>query len=321
MDEKTKAQIQQEAADLVAKLQPRSGKFRTISPEMDPLRLGSGWSIEDLDKPQVIIESTFGDSHPGSAGLFELVEEVRAGVAEAGGHGARYFCTDICDGEAQGHDGINYSLAHREAITNLVEAQANATTFDGGVFISSCDKAMPAMLMSIGRMKDMMAAIVVTGGVMEAALRTAYAVVEGKNPEADAFRAVRGRDGRREADFTLGDQTLHTCTVSGLANAEKLMEDIKAGRVSYDFVEVMACPGGCVGGGGQPIHDGCEFAERRGGTLYRLDSERKLRFSHENPEVQKAYEEFLGKPLSRTAHKLLHSEHVNELYFETHNYL
>lgn len=96
----------------------------------------------------------------------------------------------------------------------------------------------------------------VTGGVMEAALRTAYAVVEGKNPEADAFRAVRGRDGRREADFTLGDQTLHTCTVSGLANAEKLMEDIKAGRVSYDFVEVMACPGGCVGGGGQPIHDG-----------------------------------------------------------------
>ena len=66
-------------------------------------------------------------------------------------------------------------------------------------------------------------------------------------------------------------RTLHTCTVSGLANAEKLMEDIKAGRVSYDFVEVMACPGGCVGGGGQPIHDGCEFAERRGGTLYRLD--------------------------------------------------
>ena len=124
MDEKTKAQIQQEAADLVAKLQPRSGKFRTISPEMDPLRLGSGWSIEDLDKPQVIIESTFGDSHPGSAGLFELVEEVRAGVAEAGGHGARYFCTDICDGEAQGHDGINYSLPSRDMIANMIEIHA-----------------------------------------------------------------------------------------------------------------------------------------------------------------------------------------------------
>ena len=81
----------------------------------------------------------------------------------------------------------------------------------------------------------------VTGGVMEAALRTAYAVVEGKNPEADAFRAVRGREGRRETDFVLGDKTLHTCTVSGLANAEKLMEDIKEGRAAYDFVEVMAC--------------------------------------------------------------------------------
>mgnify|MGYP000562148218 CR=1 FL=1 len=89
-----------------------------------PLRLGSGWSIEDLDKPQVIIESTFGDSHPGSAGLFDLVEEVRAGVAEAGGHGARYFCTDICDGEAQGHDGINYSLPSRDMIANMIEIHA-----------------------------------------------------------------------------------------------------------------------------------------------------------------------------------------------------
>ncbi len=161
----------------------------------------------------------------------------------------------------------------------------------------------------------------VTGGVMEAALRTAYAVVEGKNSEPDAFRAVRGEEGRREADFRLGDKTLHTCTVSGLGNAEKLMEDIIAGKVSYDFVEVMACPGGCVGGGGQPIHDGCELAQERGEHLYQLDRERKLRFSHENPEVQKAYEEYLGKPLSHRAHELLHSDHVNELYYETHNYL
>mgnify|MGYP000816333473 CR=1 FL=1 len=166
MDEKTKAQIQQEAADLVAKLQPRSGKFRTISPEMDPLRLGSGWSIEDLDKPQVIIESTFGDSHPGSAGLFELVEEVRAGVAEAGGHGARYFCTDICDGEAQGHDGINYSLPSRDMIANMIEIHAKATPFDAGVFVASCDKGLPANLMAMGRIN--IPSIVVTGGVMDA---------------------------------------------------------------------------------------------------------------------------------------------------------
>ena len=161
----------------------------------------------------------------------------------------------------------------------------------------------------------------VTGGVMEAALRTAYAVVEGHNPDADAFKAVRGVSGRREADFVLGGKTLHTCTVSGLGNAEKLMQDIINGKVSYDFVEVMACPGGCVGGGGQPIHDGCELAVSRGGTLYQLDSERKLRFSHENPEIKKAYEDFLEKPLSHKAHELLHSEHVNELYYGTHNYL
>ncbi len=166
MEKNTAAAIKEEAAELAASLQPRSGKYRKISPEMDPLRLGSGWSIEDLDKPQVIIESTAGDSHPGSAGLFELVEEVRAGVAEAGGHGARYFCTDICDGEAQGHDGINYSLPSRDAIANMIEIHAKATPFDAGVFVASCDKGLPANLMALGRIN--IPSIVVTGGVMDA---------------------------------------------------------------------------------------------------------------------------------------------------------
>lgn len=134
---------------------------------MDPLRMGMGWRDEDLDKPQIMVESTFGDSHPGSAHLNRFVEEAVQGVNESGGKAARYFATDMCDGIAQGHDGINYSLPHRDAIVNLVEAQANATGFDGGVFIASCDKSMPAMLMSIGRLKEM-SAIVVTGGVMEA---------------------------------------------------------------------------------------------------------------------------------------------------------
>ena len=93
-----------------------SQKMRTLAPELDPLRIGTGWKPEDLAKPQVIIESTAGDSHPGSGHLPTLVEEVRRGVAEAGGHGARYACTDICDGESQGTDGINYSLASREMI-------------------------------------------------------------------------------------------------------------------------------------------------------------------------------------------------------------
>lgn len=145
----------------------KSQEVRALSPEMDPLRMGMGWKVEDLGKPQIMVESTYGNSHPGSGHLNIFVEEAVRAVDENGGKAARYFATDMCDGMAQGHDGINFSLAHREAITNLVEAQARATTFDGGVFIASCDKAMPAMLMSIGRLKDM-SAIVVTGGVMEA---------------------------------------------------------------------------------------------------------------------------------------------------------
>lgn len=145
----------------------RSQKVRELAPEMDPLRLGMGWKLDDLEKPQILIESTYGNSHPGSSHLNRFVEEAVKGVDENGGKAARYFATDMCDGMGQGHDGINYSLAHRDAIVNLVEVQANATTFDGGVFIASCDKAMPAMLMSIGRLKEM-SAIMVTGGVMEA---------------------------------------------------------------------------------------------------------------------------------------------------------
>ena len=144
-----------------------SEEVRRLAPEMDPLRLGMGWKLEDLEKPKVIIESTFGDSHPGSAHLLKFVDTAAAGVAAAGGRAARYFTTDICDGMAQGHDGINYSLASRDMIANMVEIHNNATPFDAGVFIASCDKSMPAMLMSIGRLKDM-SAIVVTGGVMEA---------------------------------------------------------------------------------------------------------------------------------------------------------
>ncbi len=143
-----------------------SQKLREIAPELDPLRLGTGWSVEDLSRPQIIIESTFGDSHPGSGHLMELVEEARRGVRDAGGFGARYFTTDICDGEAQGHDGINYSLASRDMIANMIEIHANATPFDGGVFIASCDKGMPAHLMGLARVD--VPCVVVTGGVMDA---------------------------------------------------------------------------------------------------------------------------------------------------------
>ena len=148
-----------------------------------------------------------------------------------------------------------------------------------------------------------------TGGVMEAALRTAYYVVEGKNPKPDAFRVVRGMDGIKEAEVELGGAKVKAAVVHGLGNARKLIEKIRAGEVSYDFVEVMACPGGCVGGGGQPIHDGIEMAESRGETLYRLDLHNTLRFSHENPAVITAYKEYFDHPLSEMSHHLLHTDH------------
>ena len=143
-----------------------SQKMRKLAPELDPLRLGTGWKKEDLSKPQIFVESTFGDSHPGSGHLNRLVDAVRRGVADAGGYGARYFCTDMCDGESQGTDGINYSLASREMIANMIEIQAGATPFDGGVFLASCDKGLPGNLMGLARLN--IPAIVMPGGAMSA---------------------------------------------------------------------------------------------------------------------------------------------------------
>ena len=149
-----------------------------------------------------------------------------------------------------------------------------------------------------------------TGGVMDAALRSAYFLVTGKNPDADAFLPVRGMDGWKEAAFDIpGAGTVRVAVAHGLANTRKLMEAIEAGKVAYDFVEIMACPGGCAGGGGQPIHDGLEMAALRGSVLWELDKGSKRRFSHENPEVQTLYKEYLEKPLSHKAHHLLHTDH------------
>ncbi len=154
-----------------------------------------------------------------------------------------------------------------------------------------------------------------TGGVMEAALRSAYYIIKKENPPADAFKAVRSQgfnenNGVQEAEFTIDDITVRTAVVSGLGNTRALLNKIEAGEVHYDFVEVMACPGGCVGGGGQPIHDGQELAFERGKNLYDLDENMELRFSHENPDVLAMYEEFFEKPNSHKAHMLLHTEHM-----------
>lgn len=144
----------------------QSQEMRKLAPELDPLRIGTGWKKEDLDKVQIMVESTYGDSHPGSGHLNVLVEAVRKGIEEEGGFGARYYCTDICDGESQGTDGINYSLVSREMIANMIEIHANATPFDGGVYLSSCDKGLPGNLMGLARVN--IPSVVVLGGTMNA---------------------------------------------------------------------------------------------------------------------------------------------------------
>lgn len=148
-----------------------------------------------------------------------------------------------------------------------------------------------------------------TGGVMEAALRTAYHSVSGENPAPDAFREVRGMDGWKEKTFEIAGTPIRIAVVNGLGNAARLLDALRKKTVSYDFVEVMACPGGCVGGGGQPIHDGEERAAQRASVLYRQDAAGTLRFSHENPDVIRCYEEYLGHPLSERAEELLHTDH------------
>lgn len=147
-----------------------------------------------------------------------------------------------------------------------------------------------------------------SGGVMESALRSAHYLITHKHITPDAFKEVRGYTGRRELSVDVGGRKLRCAALSSLAEARKLIEDIRSKKVHYDFVEVMACPGGCAGGGGQPIRDGQEQACDRAGLLYRIDRENPERFSYENREVQTLYREYLDKPLSEKAHHLLHTD-------------
>ena len=150
-----------------------------------------------------------------------------------------------------------------------------------------------------------------TGGVMDAALRSAYYLVTGENPDPDAFTAVRGNKPWKEAVFSIpGAGEIRVAVVSGLGNTRKLMKSLESGQNRYDFVEVMACPGGCAGGGGQPIHDGEELAGKRGDALWKLDQKAPIRFSHENPEIRTLYQEFLERPLGKKSHHLLHTDHT-----------
>jgi NADH-quinone oxidoreductase subunit G len=149
-----------------------------------------------------------------------------------------------------------------------------------------------------------------TGGVMEAALRTAYRVITGNELEKVDIKPVRGLEGIKDATIKVGELKVKVAVAHGLGNARKLMEEVRAGKSPYHFIEIMACPGGCVGGGGQPI--GFDLAVRsiRGGSLYDEDKDLKYRKSHENPAVIKLYQDYLEKPLGEKSHHLLHTEYT-----------
>jgi NADH-quinone oxidoreductase subunit G/NADP-reducing hydrogenase subunit HndD len=149
-----------------------------------------------------------------------------------------------------------------------------------------------------------------TGGVIEAAIRTAHEWMTGKELEKVDFEQLRGADGLRKAEVQIGDKVLKIGIASGLGNARTLLEDIRDGKDHYDAIEIMACPGGCIAGGGQPYHHGnFEIVKKRQQAIYREDKNRKMRKSHENPEIIKLYKEYLGEPFGETAHMLLHTHY------------
>ncbi len=154
-----------------------------------------------------------------------------------------------------------------------------------------------------------------TGGVMEAALRTVSEIVAGKSFDEIEYAAVRGIEGIKEATVTIGDMQVKAAVANGLGNARKLLDSIKAGEASYDFVEIMACPGGCVNGGGQPIQPSSvrswiDLRTERAKAIYEEDASLPIRKSHENPVVKEMYDKYFGEPGSHKAHEILHTHYI-----------
>lgn len=160
-----------------------------------------------------------------------------------------------------------------------------------------------------------------TGGVMEAALRTAAEWLTGDPGSPVEFTEVRGMQGIKEAVYEIGGLTLNVAIASGLANAKQLLKAVQRGEKNYHFIEIMGCPGGCINGGGQPIQpavvrNNVNLKELRAGALYRNDAAQPLRKSHENPTIKEIYSDFLEKPGSYLAHHLLHTEYTAKNRFD-----
>lgn len=176
--------------------------IRNNAPEIDALRQGMDWDCEDIERYQILIETVYGDSHPGSTHLDRLAKMADDGIKYRGAKPSHFTATDICDGIAQGHDGMNYSLASREIIAAMCEIHAKANGFDGAVFISSCDKAVPAHLMAMARLN--LPSVFVPGGTMPLAARRIYTRTNRK-----CKRALQDGRAYKGAVYTVPKRRLH----------------------------------------------------------------------------------------------------------------
>ena len=203
------------------------------------------------------------------------------------------------------HDGmpdVDYSISTRELARILKRANIGFADLPDGDFDSPLGESTGASVI-----------FGTTGGVLEAALRTVYEVYTGKTLPKMEFTEVRGLEGIREATVDLDGFPLKVCIAHTLGNARKIMDKLRAGELDYHVVEVMACPGGCIGGGGQPYHHGhIEILQARQKALYAEDASKPIRKSHENPDIQKLYKEFLGAPLSVKSEDLLHTHYIDK---------
>lgn len=217
---------------------------------------------------------------------------------------AKKFETKRNDQAASGYPDVDYSLTTRE-LGRMIES--------AGIYF----KHLPDEEFD-NPLGDSTGAAVIfgaTGGVMEAALRTAVEKLSGEELKSLDFTEVRGTDGIKEASYTVNGMEIKVCVVSGLANANTIMEKVKNGTADYHFIEIMGCPGGCVNGGGQPIQHAVvrnfvDLKARRAAALYEADKDMPLRKSHESEAVKRLYDEFLGEPGSHKAHEVLHTSYV-----------
>ena len=220
---------------------------------------------------------------------------------------AKKFEVGRDDQDASGYPDVDISITTRELARMIKKVGLNFNSLPDGEFDDPLGRSTGAAVL-----------FGATGGVMEAALRTAVETLTQEELSQLDFHEVRGTEGIKEATYSVAGIELNVAVASGLANAKKLLDDVKSGKANYHFIEVMGCPGGCVNGGGQPIQPSGfrnfnDIRSLRAKALYEQDEKMTLRKSHENPAIKQLYKEYLEEPGSPKAHNLLHTSYVKEL--------